>query len=155
MEGGFGISSIGSLGDAAKSVAGNKVAGLVQSDAAQGLLNKAEGAAGAVGLGAQFSQLKDSALKGLENLTGVSLSSPTECPPDRIDTPTVSRVLVSTAENPCKPNGFVNSLIGYVVVDSRNPSDYDKKNKNTLWYTSIGISALLIGLGVLYGQIDK
>ena len=108
-------------------------------------------AAGAVGLGAQF----NSAVRGIENVTGLSLSSPTECPPDRIDTPTVSPVLVSTAENPCKPNGLINSLIGYVVVDSRNPSEYDTKNKNTLWYTSIGTSAVLIGLGILYGQIDK
>jgi hypothetical protein len=106
--------------------------------------------AGTVGLGEQFK----TAVTGIENLTGLSLSSPTECTPDRIDTPTVSPVLVSTAENPCKPNGFVNSLIGYVVVDSRNPSEYDTKNKNTLWYTSIGISAILIGVGVLYGQID-
>jgi hypothetical protein len=154
MEGGFGLSSISSLGAAAKSAAGDKVAGLVQSDAAQGLINKAQGAADKVGLGDQFSKLKDSALSKLESLTGVSLSPPA-CSPDRIDTPTVSRVLISSAENPCNPNGFINSLIGYFVVDSKNPSDNDKKNKNALWYTSIAISGVLIGVGVLYGQIDK
>lgn len=150
MEGGFGLPSLGSLGAAA----GNKAAALVQSDAAQAALNKAQEAANKVGLGDEFSKLKDSALSKLESLTGVSFSPPT-CSPDRIDTPTVSSVLVSTAENPCEPNGFINSLFSYVVVDSRNPSDYDKKNKNTLWYTSIATSAVLIGLGVLYSQIDK
>jgi hypothetical protein len=154
MEGGFGIPNPSSFVDAAKSTVGNKLAETVQSDAAKELINKAQEAADKVGLGDEFSKLKDSALSKLESLTGVSLSPPA-CSPDRIDTPTVSRVLVSSAENPCKPNGFINSLIGYFVVDSKNPSDNDKKNKNALWYTSIAISGVLIGVGVLYGQIDK
>lgn len=159
MEGGFSLSGFlpnpSSLISRGKSAIQDKVSNVVESDTVKGVINKGQEVANKVGLGDKFSELKDKTISKLENVTGLSFSPPAGCPVDRIDTPMASSVLVSTAENPCKPNGTMNSLVGYVVVDSRNPSDYDKKNKNKLWYISISTSAILIGLGILYGQIDK
>lgn len=159
MEGGFaGISipsglipSPSSLISTGTKALQDQASAIAQSDTVQQGIQQGRQVATKLGVQDAYNQ----GVQRIETATGVSFSPPADCPPDRIDTPMVSDVLISTAENPCKANGIMNSLIGYVVVDSKNPSDYDKKNKNKLWYISISTSALLIGLGILYGQIDK
>ena len=154
------VPSVSSLTDAAKAAAKDKAQGVatstLSSDAAKALIDKGQKAANTVGLGDKFSQLKDAAISKLEALTGLdlSLSGPTGCPPDRIDVPTVSDILVATAETPYKATTFMDKYFSYVVVDSRNPPPAETANKTTLWYISIANAALLITFGTLYGTLS-
>jgi hypothetical protein len=125
------------------------------SDAAKSALSRTEGLAKSVGLGDQFDQLKETVGSKFESLTGLSLSGPTGCPPDRIDIPTVSNVLVSTADTPYKAANLKDSYLSYVIVDSRNPPKTETDNKTTLWYISIANALFLISLGVIYGEVTK
>lgn len=168
MKGGGLFNSVSSLATGfakdklqeAKNSAKDKVQGAVtdavSSDAAKSILSKAQGAANSVGLGSQFTALKDKVAGEIEKRTGLSLSSPgpTGCPIDRIDVPTVSDVLIATADNPYTPITFMDKYFSYVVVDSRNPPPTETTNKTTLWYISIANAALLITFGTLYGTLS-
>ena len=141
--------------NAGKGVAQEGLTRVVSSDAAKSALSRTEGLAKSVGLGDQFDQLKETVGSKFESLTGLSLSGPTGCPPDRIDIPTVSNVLVSTADTPYEPTNTKDAYLSYVIVDSRNPPPNETANKSKLWYISIANAAFLIGLGVLYGEVTK
>lgn len=142
--------------DKAKAVAQDKATGLMESDKLKSGLSKAEGLAGSVGLGEQFAKAKDATIGAIEKATGLKLSTePTTCPQDRIDVPTLSDVLVATADTPHEAKTTMDGLFGYVIVDPRNPPEEQTTQKTRLWYISIANAAFLIGLGVLYGQIDK
>lgn len=161
QKGGFGLPSLSSLKDqvvdTAKSKAQSAVTDIASSDSAKAALSKVEGVAGSVGLGDQFATLKDKAIGAFESATGLKLSEPesTECPPDRIDLPEVSSVLVSTADTPYKAILRNDIYFSYVVVDARNPDPTEVANKSKLWYISIANVAFLVGLGVLYGEVNK
>lgn len=151
--------SMGSVLDAAKAAAKDKAqkvaTDVVSSNTAKSLIDKGQKAANSVGLGDKFSSMKDAAIGKLESLTGLDLSVPKGgCPPDRIDMPTPSDVLVSSADTPYPPTSFMDTYFSYVVVDSRNPPEAEKTNKTMLWYISIANTFLLITVGTLYGTLS-
>jgi hypothetical protein len=140
------VPSIGSALDAAKGKA---------QQVATDVADKGQKAANSVGLGDKFRSMKDAAIAKLESLTGLDLSVPTGgCPPDRIDVPTVSDILVSSADTPYPPTTFMDTYFSYVVVDSRNPPEAETTNKSILWYISIANTFLLITVGTLYGTLS-
>ena len=108
-----------------------------------------------VGLKDQFDAVTDAAASKLKNLTGIDLFAPKPCAPSQIDVPPVSNVLVATAEMPYEATTTMDSFFSYVVVDSRNPPDTETTQKSRLWYISIANAVFLIGLGLMYGQINK
>jgi hypothetical protein len=164
MKGGvFGISlpsppPLGSALDAAKAAAKDKVqraaTDALSSDAAKAALSKAQGAANSVGLGDKFAAAKDATIGKLEALTGLDLSGPKGCPPDRIDVPTVNDILIATADTPHSPTSSMDKYFSYVVVDHTNPPPTETANKTTLWYVSIANAVLLITFGTLYGTLS-
>jgi len=141
--------------DAAKQQAQGAASSVMGSDAVKAGLDKAQGAANSVGLGDQFAAAKDAAINKIESVTGLTLSGPTGCPPERIDVPSVSDVLVATADTPYEATTTMDSFFSYVVVDSRNPPDTAATQKSRLWYISIANTIFLISLGIMYGQINK
>jgi hypothetical protein len=155
----FGLPSLNSLKqqaiDRGKQEAQGVVTKVASSDAAKSALDTTGKLATSVGLGDQFEQLKETVASNFESVTGLSLSGPTGCPPDRIDIPTVSNVLVSTADTPYEPVNSKDAYLSYVIVDPRNPPPNETANKTKLWYISIANAVFLIGLGILYGQINK
>lgn len=158
----FGIELPGSLDaakqmavDKTKAVAQDKVSGIMDSDAVKSGLAKTEGLADSVGLGDQYRKTKDAAIGAIESATGLKLSGPVGCPEDRKDVPEVSDVLLATADTPYEAKTTMDGLFSYVVVDSRNPPEAETSQKTKLWYISIANAAFLIGLGVLYGEVNK
>lgn len=154
---GFGLPSLDAAKqqaiDAAKAKAQGAATNVISSDAVQSGLSKAEGVAGSAGLGDQFAAAKDATIGAIEQATGLQLSGATSCPPDRIDVPTVSDVLVETAENLYEPVTTTDRYFSYIIVDSRNPSPSATKNKANLWYISIVNAVFLAGLGAVYSQL--
>jgi hypothetical protein len=154
---GLGVPSLNAAkqqaADAAKAKAQGAATSVMSSDAVQSSLSKAEGVAGSVGLGDQFAAAKDATIGAVERATGLQLSGSTTCKPERIDVPTVSDVLLATADNPYDATTRFDSYFSYVIVDSRNPPPSATTSKTTLWYISIVNAIFLAGLGAAYSQL--
>jgi hypothetical protein len=110
-----------------------------------------------------FSSLTSSLTANLPTSLGSALSGLTgsgECPPELIDKPDDNKladgtqILTSSKDTPYEPVIFKDKMFSYVLIDTGNPSDLAKSNKTSLWYTSIGISALFGVFAYMYSTID-
>ena len=91
----------------------------------------------------------------LSGLTGSG-----ECPPELIDKPDDNKlangtqILTSSKDTPYAPVRSNDKRFSYFLVDTANPSDLDKSNKTTLWYSSIALSAFFGVFAYLYHTQD-
>ena len=142
----FGLSAPASLAAAAKAQAQGAAQGVAQQVASSDAAKAVRAGADSVGLGDE--------LNALEAEVGDAIGLPApSCPEDQIDRPTISNIPVSSADNPNDAQTTMDSFFSYVIVDSKNPSENEKKQKTNGWYISLASAAFFVGLSITYSQL--
>lgn len=138
----FGLSAPASLAAAAKAQAQGAAQGAAQQVASSDAAKAVRAGAESVGLGDELS--------ALEERSGITAPS---CPKDQIDYPTISNIPVSSADNPIDAQTTMDSFFSYVIIDSKNPTETEQKQKTNAWYISLASAAFFIGLSITYSQL--
>jgi hypothetical protein len=141
----FSLSAPASLA-AAKAQAQGAAQGVAQQVASSDAAKAVRAGADSVGLGDELSALD------AEVGDAIGLPAPS-CPEDQIDHPTISKIPVSSADNPIDAQTTMDSFFSYVVIDSKHPSETEQKQKTNGWYISLASAGFFVGLSILYSRL--